>query len=465
MAETPPVDPLDLDGDGQNNQDELRCGSDPMDAASTSPDEDANGVPDCTEEDTDADGQSNTDELACGSDPEDPSSTSTDTDTDGIPDCLDEDDDGDGQSDEDEQSCGSDPLDRTSASEDTDGDSIPNCVDPFENTTQWPRGAFADWPTAPWSAQVGALTLQPAVVQGTSTLPGPGGVPTITKTSILLGQQNAAEHATLPGYMASGKSNCCGAQERVPFRTYVATCRTDTAEPKMFVSLTMQVDDEDSIYYKPSSPRIGAIFEAKVNPATGALEPTGNRTFMPICNEAHGIAASADCSTVGVLCAPSYEEPFSERYAGAFTDLTTTAPMGDQDDIIQPNNLGYTNYQGSDQYAGEMWLLEWNTSDASASPIQFATEPAAYVIHRSFGGQPLGAGHDLVYAEDQDAYGTAFPTSTFKSTGKRHRSAALMVVDRSHQGNGFVLNADDRGFPWECGYGHVIHARPFFNPH
>ncbi|MFD2519240.1 hypothetical protein ACFSTG_15125, partial [Salinimicrobium flavum] len=174
------ADPDD-DGDGQTDEHELTCGSDPLDPSSMSADTDADGTPDCvdsnddtdtdsdgipdvTDPDDDGDGQTDEDELACGSDPLDPSSTSTDTDSDGIPDCVDTDDDGDGvkdeedafpldknedtdtdndgignyddpdddgdgQTDEHETSCGSDPLDTSSISADADNDGIPNCVD------------------------------------------------------------------------------------------------------------------------------------------------------------------------------------------------------------------------------------------------------------------------------------------------------------------------------------------------
>ena len=172
---------LDDDGDGQSDEHELLCGSDPLDPDSTSADTnndnipdcvdqeditdtDADGIPDVSDPDDDGDGQTDEDELACGSDPLDSASTSIDTDNDNIPDCVDADDDGDGvpdiedafpldedentdtdddglgnnedtdddgdgQTDEDEIECGSDPLDASSMSEDTDGDGIPNCVD------------------------------------------------------------------------------------------------------------------------------------------------------------------------------------------------------------------------------------------------------------------------------------------------------------------------------------------------
>ncbi len=175
----------DDDGDGQTDEDELACGSNPLDPSSISVDTDGDGIPDCLDpdndgdgvpdeedafpldpnedtdtdndgvgnnEDPDDDGDGQTDEyeIECGSDPLDATSISDDTDNDGIPDCVDSnddtdtdsdgtpdvsdpDDDGDGQTDEHENECGSDPLDASSISVDTDGDRIPDCVDPDDD--------------------------------------------------------------------------------------------------------------------------------------------------------------------------------------------------------------------------------------------------------------------------------------------------------------------------------------------
>ncbi|MGD2128192.1 MAG: thrombospondin type 3 repeat-containing protein [Lysobacterales bacterium] len=90
----------DADNDGQSNDDENTCGSDPLDAGSLSPDNDGDSLPDCVDTDDDNDGQLDVDELACGSDPLDAASLSPDFDGDGLLDCLDPDDDNDGVKDE-----------------------------------------------------------------------------------------------------------------------------------------------------------------------------------------------------------------------------------------------------------------------------------------------------------------------------------------------------------------------------
>ena len=46
----------DDDGDGQLDTDEQFCGSDPLDAQSSSPDNELDGIPDCIDEDDDNDG-------------------------------------------------------------------------------------------------------------------------------------------------------------------------------------------------------------------------------------------------------------------------------------------------------------------------------------------------------------------------------------------------------------------------
>jgi hypothetical protein len=119
---------LDDDNDQQTDVHEIACASDPLSAASKSPDLDGDHTPDCVDTDDDNDGTSDADEEAGGSDPSDPTSAPevcdgadndgdgatdegfTDTDGDGQADCVDTDDDNDGTSDTDEQACGSDPL-------------------------------------------------------------------------------------------------------------------------------------------------------------------------------------------------------------------------------------------------------------------------------------------------------------------------------------------------------------------
>jgi len=121
------ADPDD-DNDGQSDDDEITCGSDPLDAASISLDTDGDGWPNCVDDNDDNDGALDVDDAF----PLDPSETS-DNDGDRIGDNADLDDDNDGQSDDDEAVCGTDPLDASSISPDWEGDGRPDCADPDDD--------------------------------------------------------------------------------------------------------------------------------------------------------------------------------------------------------------------------------------------------------------------------------------------------------------------------------------------
>ena len=115
----------DDDNDGQTDADEIACGSDPLSAASLSPDNDADNSPDCVDLDDDNDGVADTaDNCQFTSNP-----NQADTDGDGFGDACDADDDNDGQTDVDEIACGSDPLNAASRAADNDADNSPDCVD------------------------------------------------------------------------------------------------------------------------------------------------------------------------------------------------------------------------------------------------------------------------------------------------------------------------------------------------
>ena len=117
-------DDPDDDNDGQSDEDELACGSDPLDDLSLADDNDADDSPDCVDADDDNDGTDDVDDAFPFDDTE-----SSDNDDDGIGDNADPDDDNDGQSDGDELARGSDPLDDFSLAADHDGDDSPDCVD------------------------------------------------------------------------------------------------------------------------------------------------------------------------------------------------------------------------------------------------------------------------------------------------------------------------------------------------
>jgi len=114
----------DDDNDGQSDEEEVFCGTDPIDAASFSGDVDSDGITDCRDQDNDNDGVNDAQDAF----PLDPSEW-TDTDGDGIGNNTDQDDDNDGYSDLDELECNSNPLDVNDLPGDLDQDGIPDCKD------------------------------------------------------------------------------------------------------------------------------------------------------------------------------------------------------------------------------------------------------------------------------------------------------------------------------------------------
>ena len=150
----------DDDNDGWSDDDEVDCGTDPLDANDVPSDADGNGICDALEgDDYDGDGLSNendpdddndgwddTDEVSCNTNPLNGDSTPTDTDGDGVCDYLDSDDDNDGV--EDGSDCDSlDPNETTDndmdgicdgADDDDDNDGVLDGDDAFPNDpSEW----------------------------------------------------------------------------------------------------------------------------------------------------------------------------------------------------------------------------------------------------------------------------------------------------------------------------------------
>lgn len=289
-----------------------------------------------------------------------------------------------------------------------------------------------------------------------------GNVFKTTSGGLPYGMRNAAERRAFPHYIGTLKDLTGRHPKQLPMRSYFASCNVDGSEPRMFVSMTLE-DPSGSV--DPDIPTIGSVFETVYDPATRSMRRTGNETTVPICHETHGIAVSKDCSRVAVLCNTAFEKPVSE--SGGYTrDLVAekgTSSISQPNNIaaVDANNPGATQEERSAKYRynGEMWLLEWNQNSLTS-------DPAKYVIHKAVGGQQLGA-NTLVYSEDQDTYGAAFTSNTFDGGGGRHKSGALMVIDRAN----WQLNPPDpnnnnrdRGWTWNCAGGHVLHMRTFFNP-
>ncbi|MEO0452166.1 MAG: hypothetical protein AAFZ74_17765 [Pseudomonadota bacterium] len=288
-----------------------------------------------------------------------------------------------------------------------------------------------------------------------------GAVSKATSGGLPGGLRNAAERKSFAHYVGTTKDLTGRHPKQLPIRAYFAACETDTDTPRMFVSMTLE---DPSQTEDPDIPTIGSIFETIYDPATKSLRRTGNETRIDLCQETHGITVSSDCSRVAVLCNTDFEDPVSEseyftRDLVEESGISTFNQPNNKTQVDNNSNIAPENRSNRYLYNGEMWLLEWDG-------VSLSSQPDRYVIHKAVGGAQAGAA-SLVYAEEQDAYGAAFITNSFDNNGGRHKSGALVVVER----DGWVLNGrhpldrdESRGFNWDCANGHVMHMRAFFNP-
>ena len=169
----------DDDNDGWIDENEVGCGTDPLDSSSVPTDYDADSVcdpldadddndgvddvddafpydgtewddtdgdgkGDNTDDDDDNDGWSDADESDCGTDSVDSGSVPADLDGDGTCDSLDEDTDGDGWSDADESDCGTDSSDGNSTPSDSDSDGVCDVMDDDTDNDGWSDAIESD---------------------------------------------------------------------------------------------------------------------------------------------------------------------------------------------------------------------------------------------------------------------------------------------------------------------------------
>jgi len=169
----------DDDNDGWIDENEVGCGTDPLDGSSVPTDYDADSVcdpldadddndgvddvddafpydgtewddtdgdgkGDNTDDDDDNDGWSDADESDCGTDSVDSGSVPADLDGDGTCDSLDEDTDGDGWSDADESDCGTDSSDGNSTPSDSDSDGVCDVMDDDTDNDGWSDAIESD---------------------------------------------------------------------------------------------------------------------------------------------------------------------------------------------------------------------------------------------------------------------------------------------------------------------------------
>ncbi len=169
----------DDDNDGWIDENEVGCGTDPLDDSSVPADYDSDSVcdpldadddndgtddvddafpydetewrdtdgdgkGDNADEDDDNDGWSDVGETACGTDSKDSGSIPADLDGDGTCDSLDEDTDGDGWSDDDESGCGTDSSDSNSIPSDSDSDGVCDIMDDDTDNDGWSDAIESD---------------------------------------------------------------------------------------------------------------------------------------------------------------------------------------------------------------------------------------------------------------------------------------------------------------------------------
>lgn len=118
-------------------------------------------------------------------------------------------------------------------------------------------------------------TPTPPTILGSITKVTPGAFPNS------LG--NAPERYAFPHYL--GTNRIASNPPKLPIGSYFASCTTNTANPRMFVSLTL---DNSASLYKAKT--VGSVYETVYNPISGALERTGNEAVIEMCNATHGPA-------------------------------------------------------------------------------------------------------------------------------------------------------------------------------
>ena len=208
-------------------------------------------------------------------------------------------------------------------------------------------------------------------------------------------------------------------------RMYFSSCNTESDSPTMFASMTVghgpYANDTDGLD--------GAIVETRFNPATNKLEKIREQHF-PECIEMMGIASSDSCGTVAALCRTDWGRTDFDK------DVAETYP-GD-------HWLTEQEYKGNER--DQVWLYEWKNGDIQS-------EPDKYIVHKAIGQYELGQQY-LVYGENDNSYGISV-----KSTHQGHIADSYLILNRDD----YTLSGD-RGWDWNCAWGHVLHNRPSYNP-
>jgi len=228
----------------------------------------------------------------------------------------------------------------------------------------------------------------------------------------------------------------------VPQRQYVTSCRNAKGR-HLFVSLPVYDGSKRSQY----------VYEALLNESTGKYTLTGNALHMGQCQDASGLAASPDCSFIGVLCHRAYGDSKKEK-----VDADLITPYAGKSDSERGWVLRGDNAANKSTNT-EMWLYEFPGAKLSAKPKTFLVHKAVRASDRARG---LGQ-YYLKYGPSLNSYGMAVRSSMFTKSGSRHVADAFLIIKRGGAPSTWSIDPK-KGYPWGCGRGHTDINHPGFNP-
>ena len=226
----------------------------------------------------------------------------------------------------------------------------------------------------------------------------------------------------------------------VPQRRYVTSC-VDDSGPRMFVSLPVSNGDGRTQY----------VFEATLGEG-GVFTLSENALHMAECEDASGIAAADDCSTVGVLCHRAYGSSSLETPDADLITPYAEGAQGERGWVLRADN------QANEDTNTEMWLYEYTAGALASTPETFLVHKA---IRATNTARPQGQ-YYLVRSSGQDEYAMAVRSSMFTDGGARHVADAFLIIERGATPDAWRIDGS-RGYPWACGRGHTYVNHPGYN--
>lgn len=231
-----------------------------------------------------------------------------------------------------------------------------------------------------------------------------------------------------------------------PRGMYMASCETETDNPRVFVSYNVESataeaapDDAGELgplwqdYYWH-----GALIEARYEPGTG-LVPV-RQVSQPDCIEMRGIVATPDCSVVAALCLKPNAESEHPRFEGNGTPTR---------DLVAETDRHERHGRNGGTWPEELWLYEWTDGDIEGTPD-------TYVVYGSAGSSWHYMNYRLVLGDD-GTYGIL--TKAYRGG---HEGAARLVIDRST--HDYVLDRTDFWGGCAGSAGHPLFGFLAYNP-